>query len=209
MRKRILSIMALIILLFVIILLMFYPNLQKPKEFDLASAKDEVLNEIKTNKEYQQKVSKWNTTEEDSGYLNLPEKNVSNKDPKLDVLKYFLTGIQTNDVDIFLSSFYPQSISEDLFKVKTDSIDKTEVVKEIMKRISKDGKLVNVKYIDEKGALGSSTNKITLILQYKDKTEVKVKISAILLGDKHHKENKVYVINTSAWDIIKQIEREP
>lgn len=202
MSKKVIGIILSVLLIFIVMLLMFMPKLETPKELNINKAKKDVLNEIQFNKDYQKKVSKWATNSEDNEYESPSVQN----DPKLDVVKYFITGITTNDVNIFLSSFYAQTISEDLFKIKNP--DKTAVAQEMIKRLSKNGTLEDVKYIDEKGALGSSTNRITLTLIYKDKKQAKVTLSTMLLGDKHHEDNKVSLITTSVWDIIKQIERE-
>lgn len=180
------------------------------KELALGATKNDVLREVNNAKEYVNKTSEWmgeNGEGSDIGYFNPPEENKKNEDPKIDVLKYFIAGLLADDMDIFLSSFNPESISKDLFQSEVE--DKTKIAEEIMSRISRDGQIKDVQYKLEKGAFNSGErNKISVTLTYKDNQNAKVKLDIIPLSDAHHDDKEsIYVIATSAWKIIKQVEK--
>lgn len=179
------------------------------KELTLGTTKNEVLNEVNKGKDYADKTSKWlreNSDDSDIGFLNPPEEEKKNADPKLYVLKYFIAGLLANDMDIFLSSFYPESISKDIFMKEAE--DTTQVAKEIMNRISRNGQIIEVKYKIEKGKLNSKgKNRLLVTLTYKDKKKANVILDILPLNDAHHEHKEsIYVISTSAWKIIEQIE---
>jgi hypothetical protein len=191
--------------------LLFYLILSpggKQEKMNLDKTKEDVLGEINASKEYLKQTTEWmgdKSADGDIAYFNPPHKKVKNQDPKKDVVKYFIAGVLINDVDIFMSSFYAQTISEDLFK--KDVPDKTVVVKEIMHRISRNGQLKDVQYKDKKGIFNSETNQLSLVLIYNDNKQATITLQVIPVEDEHGEhEEKVFVITTSAWDIINQIE---
>lgn len=152
--------------------------LAKPKEefktLDIGKAKTEVL----------------------SGSHSSGERN-----PKIEPLNYFIAGVMEGNVDIFLSSFYPQTISTDLFLRKVN--DKSKVTEEIMNNINRNGTLSEVKYKENRGYFNSETNSMTLFLKYKDQSKAEVILEIVPLTST----SKVYTIKTSSRDIINQIKR--
>lgn len=196
---------SIIIFILLIMYLIWGPESGK-KQLELDSTKDEVLSEIQKSQEYVDKTTKWLEDEDaDIAYFHPPEEHKSNEDPKTDVLKYFIAGLLANDSDIFLSSFYPESLSKDLFQ--SNISDKEKVAKEIMQRISRNGQIADVEYVVKKGAFNSETNKISVHFIYKDEKKAKVTLDILPVADSHdHGEESIYVITTSAWKIIEQIE---
>jgi hypothetical protein len=204
-----------IILLVVMVGLLFFILLRpggNQETINLDKTKKDVLAQIKSSKEYVKNTAEWmggDKTDEDFTVFNPPHsKNKNqNQDPKKDVVNYFLAGLLTNDVDLFLSSFYVQSISEDLFK--KENPDKTEVVKEIMKSITRNGQLKDVKYEDKKGVLNTETDKLVLVFTYKDNKQAKITLQVMPVSDSHEgNKASILVISTSAWNIIEQIETQ-
>lgn len=212
MPKRIilvtLSFLAALAMLFYLI---WGPERGKEEELDLNSITDEVRAEIKANEEYAKKASEYMGDENgEIAYFYPPEDAVNHgtkKEKKKDVVKYFIAGLIANDVDIFISSFYPETISRDLFA--KDNPDKDAVAKEIMDKITRSGQLQKVEYGERKGALKQDSNTITLIFTYKDGKKSDTRIDILPLVDAHHEGDKdaIYVITSSAWEIIDQIEK--
>lgn len=178
------------------------------KQLELDSTKNEVVSEVRKAQEYVNKTSKWLESEgEDSeiAYFHPPEEHDENDDPKTDVLKYFIAGLLANDLDIFLSSFYPESISKDLFQ--SDTPDKEKVAEEIMQRISRNEQILDVEYVIKRSTFNSETNKVSVNFIYEDGKKAKVNLDILPVTDSHDKEEQsIYVITTSAWKIIEQIE---
>jgi hypothetical protein len=209
-KKRLFSILfqvSLIGLLFYLIL----GSDEKKETVNLNKTKEDVLKGINESKQYVKKTTEWmgdTSGEGEISYFNPPQKKGSNSDPKKDVVKFFLGGLLTNDVEIFMSSFYAQTISEDLFK-KKNVTDKTVVVQEIMNRISRNGQLKGVQYQDKKGAFNAETDKLSLILIYKDNKQATITLQLMPVKDEHGEHKKeILVITTHAWDVIKQIETQ-
>ncbi|MDE3841029.1 hypothetical protein C0966_17335 (plasmid) [Bacillus methanolicus] len=207
-KKTVSVIVTLFVLFGLLIYLIIAPEKENKEIIELKSTKEEVLTEINKTKEYVKKTSEWmeaDTGESDIGYYNPPHDENSNRDQKKDVVKYFIAGLMTNDVDIFLSSFYPQTISEDLFKSKVQ--DKTKVAEDIMNQITRSGRLKEIQYADRKGIFNSKTDKLSLTFIYNDNKQAKVTLHVLPVQDSHHEhEENIFVITTSAWLIIEQIE---
>ncbi|WML38145.1 hypothetical protein RCG19_13010 [Neobacillus sp. OS1-2] len=208
MSSKVVKISLSIIIFFLLMMYIIWGPEAGKKQLELDSTKNEVINEVQQTKEYVNKTSDWLESEgrnPEIAYFNPPEDSSKNKDPKTDVLKYFIAGLLTNDIDIFLSSFYPETISKDLFQ--SNITDKVKVAEGIMERISRNGQITDVQYVVKKGAFNTETNKISVILIFKDEKKAKVTLDIIPVKDSHEKDEKsVYVINTSAWKIIEQIE---
>jgi len=207
MIKRRLTIVFLILaLLASVFYLIWGPESGKKENISLKIAKDEVLDEIKESREYVNDTAEWMGEDADIAYFNPPSENNEEDDPKKNVLKYFIAGLMANNIDIFLSSFHPESISKDLFK--SENPDKMQVAAEFLERITRYGKLKEVQYGERKGILNGATNTLTLYLTYEDNQKAKILVDIMPLSDAHHegKEKGIYVITTSAWEIIKQIE---
>lgn len=188
--------------------LFIYLDINSDKQrIELDATKEEVLKEIKDSKEYTEKtIQLAEGNDQDIGYFH-PEhaEHEGKEDPKKDAIKYFIAGLLSNNTDIFLSSFYVESISQDLFKSKNP--DKDAVTKEIMDKISRNGTLKEILYKVNKGFLNTDSNTISLTIKYDDQKEATVNFDLLTLSDSHHEDEiGTYVITTSTWDIIKQIE---
>lgn len=186
------------------------PNLGK-HSINLDETQNEVLAAIEENKKYVQETTEFferNGGEGEIGFFNPShEEEESHKsDPKEDVIKYFITGLIKNDIDIFLSSFYPDSISKDLFK--HENPDKFAVTKEIMKKISRNGEITAIDYKVNKGFMDQETSTITLTITYSDKQRSDITLELMTVEDIHHEGeiHQIYVISNSVWDMINQIE---
>lgn len=76
-----------------------------------------------------------------------------------------------------------------------------------MDKISRNGTLKEILYKVNKGFLNADSNTISLTIKYDDQKEATVNFDLLTLSDSHHEDEiGTYVITTSAWDIIKQIE---
>lgn len=206
-KKRIGAITFLILLVGFLLYLVLHPS-EKQDSINLEKTQNDVLNHVKSSKRYVKNTIKWmggNQMDKDIAVFNPPSPQDGVQDPKRDVVDYFLAGLLSQNVEVFLSSFSVQTISEDLFK-KTNT-DKTEVAKEIIKDITRNGQLKGVKYEDKKGTLGTDTDKLSLILTYKDTKQAKITLQVMPVSDSDHQseEASVDVITTSAWNIIEQI----
>jgi hypothetical protein len=177
------------------------------QQLDLELTKNEVLSEIHEAKEYVNKTANWMGTEEDTeiGYFHPPEEDEHRGDTKQNVLKYFIVGLLEDDLDIFLSSFYPESISKDLYQ--STEPDKEKVARQIMARISRNGQIADIHYDISKGSFNSNANEIDILITYEDEKKAGIILDITGLADAHHPEEKIYVIQSSAWDIINDIEK--
>ncbi|KZE68002.1 hypothetical protein AWM68_17680 [Fictibacillus phosphorivorans] len=180
------------------------------EKIDIKSTKENVLNEIVQAREYSESTSKWMDSNEelnDSGYFNPVHAHNENEeeDTKREAINYFLTGILQNEVNIFMSAFHVQSISEDLF-IKEEQ-DKEKVVEDIIKSISREGRIKDIHYENVKGLHNSNTNEANLTLVYEDNKKAIINLKFQELKDSHTEHEKgVQVITTSTWDMIEQIE---
>lgn len=188
--------------------LFIYLDINSGKQrIELDATKEEVLKEIKESKEYTEKtIQLAEGNDLDIGYLHQEQAEHERKeDPKKEAIKYFIAGLLSNNTDIFLSSFNVETISKDLFQSKNP--DKDNVTKEIMDKISRKGTLKEILYKVNKGFLNTDSDTILLTIKYDDQKEATVNIDLLSLSDSHHEDEiGTYVITTSAWDMIKQIE---
>jgi hypothetical protein len=157
---------------------------EKFDDINIEKILTEVVTDVKQAKNSQEITSKHKKVKEDQ---------------KRKAVKIFITGLVTEDQDIFLSSFHPKTISKDLFNYKEK--DKSKITDEIIRRINRNGQLKHVKFSDKKGWFHSNTNKISLIFIYADQKNVKITLETI-------KFSNTLVINSSSRDIIKQIEKQ-
>lgn len=194
--------------LFLVFWIFLYDN--QPKEMlPVDKTKEEVLANIENAKEDYEKTTDWiQSMNEDVeiGYIspNEPTDSTKNFDPKKDLVNYFIAGITAKDADIFVSCYEVETISQDLFSVEEP--DKRKVLEDIINRISRDGKLKEVVYEKKKGAFGTPTNEIQLTLIYEDDKAVDITFQTKAYKDNHHSNESIYVITTSVWDIVQQIE---
>lgn len=193
--------------IFIIFLLLFYivPN-QKYETLNLNETKNEVKKELEKTESYYQSTSEWMDAAEkaeDIGYLNPGHKGGENTSFYKDLVNYFVVGLLEKDTNIFLSTFAPETISRDVFK--SSETDKEKVVQQMISKISRQDTIQNIRYAENKGAFNKSTDKITLKLSYSDGKRAKCTISVIKGGDKHRTQS-YYLITTSIWSIIEQIE---
>lgn len=184
------------------------PTLGK-HSLDLEETQNEVLAEIEKNNSYVQETTEFiekNGGEAEIGFFNPTheEEESHDSDPKEEVVKYFITGLLKNDIDIFLSSFYPDSISKDLFK--SDNPDKFSVTEDIIKEISRNKTIKALDYRVNKGFMDQETNTITLTITYKDNQKADINLELMTVEDIHDEEvHQMYVITNSVWDMIDQI----
>ncbi|MEI2356260.1 hypothetical protein [Mesobacillus zeae] len=203
--KRTLLGISILILTGLIFYVIVGPELGK-QGLDLNETKSKVLSDVKAQKEYVNKTAKWmeEEGEQDIGYFHPPLDDSKSIDQRKDVLNYFVTGLLENDLDIFLSSFNPESISKDLFKSNVQ--DKVLVAEDIMERISRKNQIEDIKYKIKKGKINTEFNKISVTITYKDKEKAAFILDIKPVIDSHHEGESVYVITTSVWNIIEKIE---
>lgn len=210
-KRNIFIALSTIALLVLILYLIWGPELGKEEELDLDAITNEVLVELKANEDYVKKTAEYMGEENGEIAYFYPPEDAGNhgnkKEKKKDVVKYFIAGLLTNDIDIFLSSFYPETISRDLFA--SDNPDKDAVAQEIMGKITRADQLQKVEYGERKGLLKQDSNTITLIFTYIDGKKAEIRVDTLPLVDAHHEgeEDAIYVITSSAWDMISDIEK--
>lgn len=210
-KRNILIALSTIALLVLILYLIWGPQSGKEEELDLEAITNEVLVELKANEDYVKKTAEYMGEENGEIAYFYPHEDAVNhgnkKEKKKDVVKYFIAGLLTNDIDIFLSSFYPETISRDLFA--SDNPDKDAVAQEIMGKITRADQLQKVEYGERKGLLKQDSNTITLIFTYIDGKKAEIRVDTLPLVDAHHEgeEDAIYVITSSAWDMISDIEK--
>jgi hypothetical protein len=140
---------------------------------------------------------------EDLGYVeHSHNENDIYTSPKGTIKYLFGTAISGNP-DLFSASFEFDMLAKDISKAETPE-EKIKLIKEIMKRITRNGKLKDVGYLgaDEKG----DTTEVKVVLTYQDKKKVPLTINLVALPDPHDNKS-IYYVNTSAWDLIEQIEK--
>jgi len=195
----------------VILLILFAVTNFTQKEIILANdIKEEVLAEMEKYKEYEERTLAWaeeqvgmHTEHLDIGYLSPPdEKNSGGGDPKLMPIKYLIAGVSANNINIFLSSFHPETVMLDLENIQFS--EGIQTLEEIMEQISRDKRLEGIHIEEVKGIFNAPTNEIDLTLIYTDDVEVTIRVELASFKDEHVNEN-FYVITTSMWEIIEQI----
>lgn len=198
-----------LIIIGIVLFIVFGPSLDKDT-LDLEETKAEVLEEVEETKNYAEETTKWmeeNGVEEEVGFFNPSHSEQQDEQsiPKEDVIKYFVAGLLDKNIDIFLSSFYPDSISKDLFK--HENPDKFVVTEEIIDSISRKGTIENIEYKVNKGFMDQETNTIILTITYKDKQKADISIEIMPVEDVHSEEevHQMYVITNSVWVMIDQI----
>lgn len=182
------------------------PESGERNEVKLDTTKEEVLKEVNEAKEYVKKTAEW--AEKSGGevaYFNPPEEHESETEPKEELVKYFIAGLYTNDIDIFLSNFHPETLSRDLFK--SNNPDKDAVARELINKITRDKQLKAVDYDVQKGFWNKDSDALSINITYQDGKVANIVIDIVSLTDSHEEhEHAIFYITTSAWDIIKQIE---
>lgn len=139
----------------------------------------------------------------DLGYINHShnENNIYTS-PK-GTIKYLFGTALSGNPDLFSASFEFDVIAKDISKAETPE-EKQKLIKEMMKRITRNGKLKDVGYLGshDKG----DTTEVEVVLTYQDEKKVPLKIELVAHPDPHDNIN-IYYVKTSAWDMIKQIEK--
>ncbi|KYD23173.1 MULTISPECIES: hypothetical protein [Bacillales] len=181
------------------------------EEIQLAEIEREVSQELQSLQNYIDKTAQWAENQgidaQDIAYFHPDtEKNSKHsQDPKKEAIKYFVGSLITENVDLFISSFSVESISRDLYRVENP--DKIAVAKEMMDRITRNG-ISKIYYEEKRGIFNTPSNKIVLTFIYNDSRQAEVSIELDnLSGDIHHDHSdESYVITTSVWQVVKQIE---
>ncbi len=190
---------------FLVLIYTAYIYFDKGDSVDLESTQEELLSDIEKI-EMQEQAYKWvhTSNSEDQGYLDKHQEDIQEKYRKPEnVAKYLFATISMEDADLFLQSFTTPSISKDLFL--SDEPDKMLVAEEMMNRISRNGTMTRVGIISVRGSV-SGEPKVNVAISYEDNVTKKVQITMKKEYDLHHEEEFIYSINSSVWDMIKEIE---
>lgn len=143
---------------------------------------------------------------EEVGYLEKPlDKDIvkSFRDSK-NMIQFVFGSVMLNKVDYFKSSFLYDTLSSDLHEVENS--DKEEVLKDMIKRISRNGKLKQVIFLKEKIHVKGST--VDIRLEYKDGKKAKITLELELAKNFEAENSEILYVRTSVWDIINTIEKE-
>lgn len=205
-QRQTLSVCLLIVIIILIIIIIMNPFPKTKQTLDLENTQKQVMEETKSAKDYEEKTQDWLNNGQDNIFVkhqDVGEKTSSEK--KVDVLKYFVVGLLQNNADIFTSSIYAETISKDLFQ--NNNPDKNDVLQEIMKRITRDGKLNGIDYVVDKGVFNSEKDEINVTFDYRDHKSAELTLQVIANSDSHTSTDSYYVIKTSTWDIVNTIEK--
>lgn len=188
---------------------MFF-ELPEKEMLPLDQTTEEMITNIQVTEKYVNDTTKWMEQHGEEivlGYFTPPKKeNTQEYDGKKEVVKLLIAGIQTNNVDIFLSSFDVKTISNDLSKY--DVTERFNAAEEIMNRISRNGQLKEVYYEDIKGFFDTQTKELNVTFVYADNSKAKITLETVVYGDNHENTRSpaMYAISTSVWEIINKIE---
>jgi len=171
----------------------------------IESSAKKVEEDIESVKNQEQVYTWLGNKELEVGYLEGKDEDVFNKyRVKKGVVEYLFATILLKDPNHFVQSFQPTNISEDLFSVENP--DKIEVATNMINRISRNGKLSKISYTDNKVSFkDGETAKVKVY--YTDDKIVTLNLSFSRTPTHHDEEDGIYSIETSVWDIIKEIEK--
>lgn len=124
---------------------------------------------------------------------------------KKGVLEFFLAAISLNDIDLFIQSFELYTISKDIHS--SAEKNKDIIIKDLISRLSREGKLIKVGFNEEKGRFGATSETVNATFFYSDGFEATVPITFSKTED-HHNGEEVYSISTSVFDMLNIIEKD-
>ncbi len=116
-------------------------------------------------------------------------------------VEYLFSSALMNDMTLFAEAFEGQSFTEDLFEHPEPN--KMIVTQEMMNRLTKNGELEQVRFVRSTYAFGKDNLNIIVDLFYTNKETIRVSLGL----KKADTEAEQYVIASSVWELIRQIER--
>jgi hypothetical protein len=127
---------------------------------------------------------------------------------KKGLIEYWAASLFSNNQELFLQCFQPETISKDIF-ASTQS-NKVRVVQDYIDQITRNRTLREVGYRTKNNILGGQKeHEVELVLTYADKKTVTIDAQISEMTDSHHEENhSIYVLDTSVRKMIKMIKQQ-
>jgi hypothetical protein len=121
------------------------------------------------------------------------------------LIEYVFGTLILNDADLFVNAFDPNTLLNDLNE-SSGAEEKNHVIQEMMNRLSRNGKLMEVNLINSKKYSDHAEARVLVI--YEDKKEVEITMEFSVYSDPHDDSHpETYYVSSSIWDLIKQIEQ--
>lgn len=141
----------------------------------------------------------------DSGYLPVPETNLLKKyeDP-MEMVRFMFTTAFLEDIHLFSQSFAPSRFSYDLFEV--DNPDKLSVALDMMRAITRGGKLEDVELLSQKRDTRNEEDVLRVRLHYHDNMVSVIDLHLVYQSSNHDHVGNMVLIKDSVWEIIDNIE---
>ncbi|WP_214484559.1 hypothetical protein [Bacillus sp. SM2101] len=161
----------------------------------------QVLDNVKVQHELAEASEKWvddTSVGHDHGALDIAK---AHRDIP-HVLTFFAQTLLQEDVDFFSKVFEPNTFSADLSEV--DNPNKIEVVMDMIKQLTRDGKLEDIAIIEQGITKGEKYVDVTFL--YTDDYKAKVTIQMIY-GEGENKEDQVLLVTDSVWNLIEQVQQ--
>lgn len=128
-------------------------------------------------------------------------------------VEYLFTVAKIGDDDFFPTVFLPERFEKDFFKFELE--ERANKVEEAMSRISRGGTLERVQIIRNLLVLEKDSTRVVVDIYYEDlKSPIRINIILKHISQAPANqtgsgtEEEVYFVNSSVWEIIKNIESE-
>lgn len=175
------------------------------EEYDIQKEFKNIVKLHKEQKKQEDRALKW-AEEMNIDAIDVHYDDHTNNDYQSPegVVRYLFGTANMGDVDLFSSAFSFETIAEDISEEETIE-GKTKMLEDMIKRVTRNQTLTTLKIGSEKNKY--DTREVKALLIYTDGKEITLTLDIVSLEEPHSGEY-VYYIQTSAWDIIKQIEVE-
>lgn len=183
----------------------FFIKENKKVEISTITLQEELNKQIKKNESITKALIKEHTEEVVSHTQeeHLKEQMAKYQD-SAEALKYMFASAFDKDPSLFIDGFLPETIMDDL-SISNDSVDRIELVNQIKSKITRNNTLEKITINDISKGKVKDRYYITLI--YED-GEVNTSIELTFSNVDLHGDMQIYLVSTSSWRIIKDIEKE-
>lgn len=165
------------------------------------------LNRVKELQEKQFDEMSESEKKQNEGYWEEIDQEMleKNQNPSY-VAKFMLASAKMKDIELFTSAFTFEQFNKDLFESPNEN--KGAVIEEMMNRITRNNAATQIKILRVKADSVNQTANVKMQVLYSDNEKRNVDVQMVMQGTSHETSDAIYVITTSVWDIIKQIEKE-
>jgi len=197
--KLILSI--LIVVIPIIIIGVFFLNKDNLKQkIDISTLQKDLDEDMQKINEIDSQVGEEGYSEEQHGEI---EKIIDKYSESENALNYFLAVVNSNDIGLFLEAFTAEIVEGDILTIPQK--DRAKALEEMMKRISRYQTLESV--VINEVMKGNIKDRFYVTFKYKEgsvKTSIELQNATV----DAHLTNKIYLVSTSPWTLIKEIENK-